>query len=705
MSELSFRALARTRPLVVLLLAISACGASDRPAPASGVAAAPPPPAAPLGLHAADLSAMDRSVSPGTDFFLYANGAWLAKAEIPADRTGTGVALRLIETVEQRTKAIVEDAAAHAPAGSALAKVGTYYATFMDEAAIEARGTDSLKPALGEVARINDTRALSALLGRQLRADVDPLNLSSFHTARVLGLWVEQDLNDPSRCAPYLMQGGLGLPERSYYLDDSPHMTAVRAKYVAHLAAVMRLAGIADADAKAARVVAFEKKIALSHAPREESEDVNKANNVWTRGDFATRAPGMDWEAFFGAASLGGQASFIVWHPRAVAGLGALVTSEPLATWKEYLAVRAIERAAKFLPHGFTDERFAFYAKELRGLAHDAPRWRRALDALDDALGEAVGKAYVERFFPPESKKGVADIVANEVAAFRRRIEGLTWMAPSTKAKAIEKLTRLRVGVGYPDAWRDYDGLKVVAGDALGNAERAELFEYQRNLAKLGHPPDRDAWEMLPHTVDAVNLPVRNALNFPAAILVAPFFDPQATSAANYGAVGSVIGHEISHSFDDQGAKFDAQGRFVNWWTPEDLARFQASGAKLAAQFSTYKPFPDVAVNGKQTLGENIADLAGLGAAYDAWRTSLGGKEAPMVSGLTGDQQFFLGFAQAWMSKERDEEVRFQLVADGHAPPHYRTLTVRNLDPWYAAFGVKEGDALFLKPTDRVTVW
>jgi len=640
---------------------------------------------------------MDTSVSPGTDFYLYANGAWLAKTDISADRASAGAKARLTEIAENRSKGIIEDAAAHAPTGSELEKIGAYYSSVLDEAGIEARGVDPLRPAIDEIAKVSDTRSLSALLGSQLRADVDPVNRTRFHTTRVLGLWVEQDLNDPSRSAPYLLQGGLGLPDRSYYLDDSARMVALRAKYVPHLAAVMRLAGIADADAKAARVFALEKKIAESHATREESEDVGKANNVWSRADFATRAPGMDWDAFFGAADLGGQASFIVWHPR--------VKSEPLGTWKEYLAVRAIERAAPVLPRAFADENFAFYAKALRGISKAPPRWRSALDATNAALAQAVGKAYVERFFPPESKRAVEEIVANEVAGFRQRIDGLAWMAPSTKAMAKAKLATLRVGVGYPDRWRDYDDLKVVRGDALGNQERAELFEYRRSVAKLGHPADRGDWEELPQVANALNLPVRNALNFPAAILAPPFFDPQATSAANYGGIGGIIGHEISHSFDDEGAKFDARGRFVNWWTPDDLARFQACGMALVAQFSAYRPFPDLAVNGKLTLSENLADLAGLGAAYDAWRTSLGGKEAPIIDGMTGDQQFFLSFAQVWQRKTRDEELRGLLVGNGHAPPHYRVLTVRNVDAWYAAFGVKENDALFLKPEDRVRVW
>ncbi len=571
--------------------------------------------------------------------------------------------------------------------------------------AIEARGLDPLKPKLDAIAKLTDARALSAFLGGQIRADVDALNNTHFHTPHVMGLWVEQDLNDTSRYAPYLLQGGLGLPDRKYYLDDTTPMAAIRGKYVSHLAALLRIANVADAEAKAARVFAFEKEIAKAHVSREDSEDVAKANNPWKRADFTARAPGMDWDGFFGAAGLSGQASFIVWHPRAVTGLAALVKSGALQTWKDYLTVRALEEAAPYAIKALADEHFAFYQRELRGVHEAPPRWRRALDATNDALGEAVGKAYVGQYFPAESKKAVESIVASLVAAVGRRIDGLARKNAATKAKAKEKLQTLKVSVGYPDKWRDYSGLSVVPGDVLGNADRAELFEYRRNVAKLGSAVDRGEWAMVPHVVNAVNLPVRNALNFPAGILAPPFFDPRASSAANYGGIGTTIGHEISHSFDDEGAKFDAQGRYVNWWTPEDLAKFEASGAALAAQFSTYKPFPDLAVNGKQTLSENIADLAGTAVAYDAWRASLGGNEAPAVDGLTGDQQFFLASAQAWRSKQRDEVLRVALATDGHAPPRYRALTVRNLDAWYPAFDVKEGDALFLKPADRVRVW
>jgi predicted metalloendopeptidase len=377
----------------------------------------------------------------------------------------------------------------------------------------------------------------------------------------------------------------------------------------------------------------------------------------------------------------------------------------PLADWRAYLTARAIDRHASLLPKAFADEHFAVYQTELRGVPTQPPRWRRAIDVMNGVLPEQVGREYVKHWFAPESKQAIERMVAGIVAAFSRRIDALSWMSDATKAKAKEKLETLRVGIGYPDAWTDDSTLTASRSDAYGNVERAEAWDSHRRLASIGQPLDRGHWEMPAQVVNAQNLPIRNALSFPAGILVAPFFDPTASPAANYGSIGAVIGHEISHSFDDEGAKFDAHGRFVNWWTPDDHAHFEASAAALAAQFSTYKPFDDASVDGKLTLSENLADLAGLAAAYDAWRASLAGAPAPVQDGLTGDQQFFLGFAQTWQEKFRDATARLRLKTDAHAPPRYRSLTVRNLDAWYSAFDVQRGDALFLPPGERVRVW
>jgi len=394
-----------------------------------------------------------------------------------------------------------------------------------------------------------------------------------------------------------------------------------------------------------------------------------------------------------------------VFHPSAVTGLAALAGSEALETWKDYLTFHAIQDRVAVLPKRFVDQSFAFYGPVLTGAREQRARWKRAVAATNEALGFAVGKLYAERYFPPAEKQRAQAMVANIMAAFRDRIDALDWMAPSTKKEAKAKLAVLKVGVGYPDKWPGYEGLEIRAGDAFGNAERAGLAHYRERVALLGRPVDRGEWVMTPQTVNAVNLPAMNAMNFPAAILQPPFFDSRRPLAMDYGAMGAIIGHEISHSFDNKGALFDSRGRLHNWWTPEDFKHFEESGNRLAAQYDGYRPFPDLAVNGRQTLGENIADLAGLAASYDAWRKALGGKPAPEAFGLTGDQQFFLSYAQSWRRKTRDPALRNQILADGHAPAQYRALTVRNLDPWYAAFGVKPGQALYLSPAERVRVW
>ena len=656
-----------------------------------------------------ELSGMEASVVPGNDFFRYANGGWLKATEIPPDRAYYGTGSIVAELTLQRLHSLLEEAAAHAPAGSEQRKIGDYYASFMDEAAIERKGLQPLQPRLARIGAISDRRSLARELGGTLRADVDALNNTQFHTDNLLGLWVAQDLDDPTRYAAILLQGGLGMPDREYYLDPSAHMATDREKYRAHIANVLRLAKTPDADAKAARIYELEHRIAAVHWKREDSEQVRKADNHWSRAALDKRAPGLDWASFLEAAGLQQQAGFMLWQPSAISGIAALVGSEPLDTWKDYLTFHAIEHASTFLPQAFVDEQFAFYGGVLTGTPQLRQRWKRAIDATSDALGEAVGKVYVQQHFPRAEKERAELMVRNLLAAFSTRIDRLQWMSPATKVKAKAKLATLKVGVGYPDKWRDYSGLHVERGDALGNFERAELFEYRRNLAKLGAPVDRSEWVMYPQTVNAVNLPVMNAINIPAAILQPPFFDPGRAMVMDYGAVGSTIGHEISHSFDDQGALFDATGRLQNWWTPQDLAHFEASAAQLADQFDAYHPFPDVHVNGKQTLSENVADVAGVAAAYDAFHLAAPASpahRAPAASGKFSDEQlFFLSYAQSWRQKIREPALRQRLVTDGHAPAEYRGDTVRNEDPWYAAFDVKPGQTLYLPPEKRVRMW
>ncbi|HKA36190.1 MAG TPA: M13 family metallopeptidase [Thermoanaerobaculia bacterium] len=656
--------------------------------------------------HAVDLAGIDKTVAPGDDFFAYANGTWVKTTEIPPDRSAYGTTSMLDELTTERTKELILEAEkSNAAAGSEARKIGDYYATFLDEEAIEKKGSEPLRPALEAAAAIADKKALAAALGKTVRADVDVLNATVLHTPNILGLWVAQDLDDPSRYSPFLIQGGLVMPDREYYVADSPRMEEIRGKYKAHIASSLKLAGIADAEAKATRILDLERKIAAVHSSREDDADVVKGNNHWKRAEFAARAPGLDWDAFFAAAGLEKAPVFVVWQPGAVTGIAKLVGSEPIGTWRELLAFHAVDAASPFLSKAFSNESFDFHSRVLTGTPKQRDRWKRAVAATNAALGEAVGKLYVKKYFPPAEKARAEDMVRNLISAFGRRIDKLEWMAPQTREKAKAKLATLKIGVGYPDRWRDYSGIEVVRGDALGNARRAELFELARNIAKLGKPIDLTEWVMTPQTVNAVNLPVMNAMNYPAAMLQPPRFDPARTAAANYGATGTTIGHEISHSFDDQGALFDAAGRLSNWWTKEDMAHFEASAAKLVEQYNGYKPFPDLAVNGKLTLSENIADVAGVAAAYDAYRISLHGKEAPVVDGLTGDQQFFIAFAQSWRTKIREAAARQRIVTDSHAPARYRADTVRNLDSWYPAFQVKRGQGLFLAPEERVRVW
>ncbi|MBI3677343.1 MAG: M13 family metallopeptidase [Proteobacteria bacterium] len=669
-----------------------------------GAQASKPAPVAEI--HSIDVTGMDTSIAPGDDFNAYANGNWIKATEIPADQSSWGAFAILRDEAAARTLTLIEAAAkSNAPDGSEAQKVGDYYASYMDETAIEAKGLAPLQPQLAAIAAIKDGKSLARALGASVRADVDPLNNTNFYTENLFGLWTSPGLEDSAVYTPYLLQGGLGMPDREYYLASSTKMAANRDAYKAHVAAVLKLANMADADARAARVLALETEIAKAHVSRADSEDVLKANNPWKREDFAKKAPGLDWTAFFAGADLSHQPNFIVWQPGAVSGIAEVVKATPIATWKDYLTFHLLNHYSSVLPKAFVDERFAFYGRVLSGTPQLQDRWKRAVAYTNVALGDAVGQLYAQRYFPPEAKAAAQAMVANIKSAFAKRIDALDWMSPATKAQAKEKVATLYVGIGYPDKWTDYSALAIANGDAYGNARRAELFEYNRQIARLGKAVDRTQWSMTPQTVNAVNLPLQNALNFPAAILEKPFFDAKADPAFNYGAIGAVIGHEISHSFDDQGSQFDAQGRLHNWWTPQDFAHFKASAAQLAAQYDAYAPFSDAHVNGQQTLGENIADVAGLSASYDGWVASLAGNPEPTIQGFTGKQIFFLAYAQTRRVKTREPALRQQLLTDGHAPAQYRAQAVRNIDGWYDAFGAKPGQSLYLGPNDRVRVW
>ncbi|MEA3031956.1 MAG: putative endopeptidase [Sphingomonadales bacterium] len=668
---------------------------------AAAAAAQPAGPAA-VGV---DVAGIDKAAQPGDGFDLYANGGWRARTEIPADRASIGSFLTAALLVEQRNIAIITGAGRDHPApGSNARKIADYYAAWLDRAAIDARGPAPLRPLLARIEAISDRRALSAALGASMRADVDPLNATSFGTENLFGVFVAQDLQEPNRNFAYLLQGGLGLPDRDYYLSETPEMTRVRAGYRSYIGRMLALMNVPEAEARAQRIFDLETKIARAHVDAVAAQDPHRVQ-TWARAEFAARAPGIDWDAFFDAARLGGEQRIVAWHADPVRGLSALVASEPLETWKDWLAFHTASRMTAVLPQAYDDLRFSFYGRTLSGQQQQRPRDRRAIQATSNALVDAVGRIYVERHFPTSAKADVDAMVRNIVQAFDRRLQGLDWMAPATLAEARRKVETVTVGIGYPEHWRDYSSLEIRSDDAFGNAWRAQEFEYRHQLAKLGRPVDRGEWWLGAHTVNAVFLPLQNAMNFPAGILEPPFYDRAADPAFNYGAIGSVIGHEISHSFDNLGAEFDAEGRLRNWWTSADSAHFRETSQALVRQYNSYEPFPGLHLNGELTLGENIADLAGLAAAHDAWRASLRGRPAPVIGGLTGDQRFFLGYAQSRREHTREAALRNLIAADGHAPGRYRAETVRNLDAWYSAFNVRPGQRLYLAPADRVRIW
>jgi putative endopeptidase len=684
--------------VMVSALALAACNTNQ-----ANQAQHQAAPGSQLGI---DLSWIDKSVAPGDDFDNYANGAWYKTAVIPADRSSIGTGYFVDQLAEKRLADLIHSIAGSNPAAATdEARIANYYAAYTNTNAIDQRGTAPLKPTLDRIAGIQDKQQLAQAIGSTVRADVDPLNATDLQTENLFGIFVTQAFAEPTKAVPYLMQGGIGLPDRDYYLSSDAEMAKIRAAYTPYVAKMLTLAGMPDAEARAQKIVALETKIASAQQSIEQMEDTFHANNPWKPADFAKNAPGLDWDAFFTAAQLNGQNEIIVWGPDTVKKLSALVASEPLDVWKDWLAFHQINQMADVLPSAFDQAHFAFYGTTIGGTPQQLPRDKRAQDALDFALGDAVGRRYVDKYFPASSKRDIQAMVNNIKAALEKRIDAISWMAPETKAEARKKVATMTVGVGYPDHWLDYSGFDVRGDDAFGNLERARLVHYRQQLAKIGKAVDKGEWWMTPQTVNAVNLPLQNALNFPAAILEKPYYDPASDAAANYGAIGATIGHEISHSFDNLGSTVDSTGKLRNWWTPTDLAHFKAAGAALAAQYDAYEVLPGLHIKGQQVLGENIADVTGLGAALEAYHASLNGKPAPVINGLTGDQRFFLAYAQSWREKRREASLRARVATDVHAPARWRIFTVRNIDAWYPAFNIKPGQKLYLAPDKRVKVW
>src|SRR5215471_8118443 len=643
------------------------------------------------------------SVKPGDDFYGYANGDWVAHVSLPAGQHTYDNRIMMAEQTRERVRQLMqESAAAHSQPGSVAQKVGGYYRSFTNEADIEAKGFAPLADEMGKISAIANRSMLSAYLGTTLTREVDGLTANSDH---VFGLWVNQGFEDADHNLLHMWQGGLGLNESRRYLDNSSQAVELRNKYQTHVAAVLRLAGVADSDTGTASIVRLETSIARAFAPDSDAADVFKQNNPWKRGDFDRKAPGIDWDAYFQSAGLAKLSSFLVWQPSAVIGVSALVGSEDIEAWKDYLRFHLIEHYAQVLPKAVRTEGSNFYGEILSGGAEAPDRVDEAIDATNGALGEAVGQLYTERYFSGHAKRRAQAMARDLVTAYRGRIANLTWMSPSTREKALAKLAALEIDVGYPDTWIDYSTLKIVPNDAFGNMKRAEGFYHERDLAKLNQPVNPVEWPLNVQVPGAVIMFSPNAEFFSAAILQPPYFDAEGDSASNYGSAGAGMAHEITHSFDELGNIYDARGRLGNWWTAEDRAKYHQAAEKLVEQFNRYCPFPDLCVQGSQVLSENMADLAGLSVAHDAYVLSLKGKHDIVVDGLTGEQRFFLAFAKRWRKLQTETALRQQLKTDTHAPGEYRSDTVRNVDAWYDSYKVAPGDKLYLKPEDRVRIW
>ena len=648
-------------------------------------------------------SGVDASIKPGDDFFAYANGSWLQTTAIPTGKDRWGARNEIEELTRRQILTLLDDAST-APPGSLARKVADFRAAYLNESVIEAKGITPLQPLLDNIGGIQGKMALTRALGSDLGTDVDPLNYGVYRSSHLLGLSVEPGINGEKTYVAFLVQGGLGLPNREYYLSAEPQIQALRAKYQAYIARMLTLAGFDRADRRAEAVLALETAIARTHATPEASANDRNADHLWTRADFARQAPGMDWSAFFAAAGLAKQEAFVAWQPTAVQGVAALVGSQSLEAWKDYLRFHAIDEQAELLPRAFA-EAAADLQGEVAGRQETGSRAQRALEATQSALGDAIGQMYVARHFPAGQKARVQAIVTNVVAAFVRRVQAVTWMSPGTRSLALAKLKTLYVGIGYPEHSADYSDLAVDPRDALGNRRRVAERNYRQAVARLGTPVDLTEWWIAPQAVGAVLVFQQNAYDFAAGLLQAPKFDSAASEAATYGAIGALIGHDVSHFVDVLGAEYDTAGRERRWWTPEDSARFEATAEPLVKQFSSYRPFPDLAVNGKLTETENVADLAGLAAAFDAYRLTLGDRAADREYVRQTDRQFFIGFARSWRAKLSESAMRTQVTTNNHAPESYRVSTVRNFDAWYDAFDVQPGQRLYLEPGARVRIW
>ena len=686
----------RVIALALATTVLAGCATQAPPPPSPPVVTAPESveavPAVPkpqYGTFGFDEAGMDRSVPPGDNFYQFANGTWAKNTPIPADKPNYGAFNFLDDLSHTRTQELLEQAKA-----DPNSKIGTAYATYLDTAAIEAKGLAPIEPWLNQIRGLKSKAGYPALAAAAARNGV----------GTPFAAFVTQDRKNPDVYAMNLFQSGLGMPDRDYYLSADPKLAETKAAYEKHIAAMLTLAGEPNAATRAKALVEFETKIAQASWTKVQNRDADKTYNKMSLAALQKSAPGFNFGAYFkaGGAPI---SEIIVAQPSAVSGIAKLVGQAPLGVLKDQLLVRSLDSFADVLPSAFDKENFAFFGTVLSGTPQQQVRWKRAVDYTVGSLTDEVSKIYVAKYFPPETKAAADEMVRNIIAAMNRRIEALDWMTPETKAKAHQKLAAFTPRIGYPSQWHDYSAMQVAAGDAFGNELRSNQWAAADNLSKLGQPVRRWEWGMTPMTVNAQANPPLVAITFPAAILQPPFFDPKADPAVNYGGIGAVIGHEMSHHFDDQGSKYDATGKLTTWWTPADVAAFNARLDKLEAEYNAYEPLPGFHVIGKLTMGENVADLAGLTTAHDAYIASLGGKPAPVIDGFTADQRFYLGWAQVWRRNYREADLRRRLLTDPHSPSEQRANIVRNMDPWYQAFSVQPGQKLYLDPAARVRIW
>jgi predicted metalloendopeptidase len=647
-----------------------------------------------------DVNYIDASVRPQDDFFVHLNGGWLKSTEIPAEKSSWGTFAKLRDDVLPELRGIIETAEADKTrkAGSDTQKIGDLYASFMDEQKLESLGIKPLTGELNAIRAIKDKKGFPLLVARLSRIGVTtPYSVS-----------VRQDARESTRYAVYIGQSGLGLPDRDYYLKkDDAKMAAALAKYEAHIARILTLAGDKNPGANAKAVVALETALAEAQWTKVQNRDPVKRYNKTPINQLSELAPGYDWGHALAAAGVANKADYVIVNqPSYLTGFNAVLEKTDLSTWKAYFEWQLLRSASPYLSKAFADAHFDFYSTVLTGVAVKPPRWKQAVALEERALGEVLGKLYVAQYFPPERKVRMDELVKNLLASYKTSIDNLDWMSPETRKEAQAKLAKFTPKIGYPNKWRDYSSLAIIKGDLIGNVLRAESFAHQRMINKLGKPIDREEWGMTPQTINAYYSSTMNEIVFPAAILQPPFFDAKADDAVNYGAIGAVIGHEISHGFDDGGSQSDGDGNLRDWWTKEDRANFKRKTDALVKQYNGYSPLKGYNVNGELTLGENIADNSGAAIAYKAYKLSLGGKEAPVIDGLTGDQRFFMGWGQVWRSKTRDEQQILQIKTDPHSPGQFRTNgTLGNQPGFYDAFGVKPGDKMYVAPEQRVIIW